>query len=130
VLKPLIILFLALPCCGATIDDLLSAICQVESNCNSGAIGDNSKAIGAYQLWRIYVDDVCRISGKKFTYADRLNKDKSREMVKIYLEHYGKGKGLEAMARIHNGGPKGDKKQSTVKYWQKIKVILEGVKND
>ena len=34
--------------------ELLDAICQVESNCNPDAVGDNGNAIGAYQIWYDY----------------------------------------------------------------------------
>lgn len=46
---------------------------------------------------------------------------KSRVVVKAYLEHYGKNKTIEQKARIHNGGLNGWKKESTIKYWNKIK---------
>ena len=32
----------------------------------------------------------------------------------------------EDIARIHNGGPNGYKKESTEKYWSKVKKILNG----
>ena len=40
--------------------------------------------------------------------------------MKAYLLHYGKGKSLIEKARIHNGGPCGDKKKATVCYARKI----------
>lgn len=117
-------------------DKLLKAMMQVESRGNSGVKGDYSKklkeyrAIGVYQIWKSYVDDVNRISkDKKFTYQDRYDKKKSEEMVKIYLEYYGKryerltGKKVtdEILAKIHNGGPNGWKNKNTDKYWLKVK---------
>jgi len=106
-------------------DDLLNAIAVVESRNDPNAVGDGGKAIGAYQIHRIYVDDVNSILGWRFfSYKDRWSAAKSREMVGVYLRHYGKGKSLEAMARIHNGGPKGDKKKSTLDYLEKIKKEL------
>jgi hypothetical protein len=119
---------MAAPIMAADFNDLLDAIEQVESGGNKNAVGDNGRAIGSFQLWKIYVDDVCRISGKKFCYADRLSREKSREMVKIYLEFYGKNKSFEAMARIHNGGPNGWRNPKTVKYWYKVKKLLENKK--
>ena len=118
-----------------TFDDLLDAIEWVESKDDANAIGDNGNAVGAYQIWKIYVDDVNRIFKTWrphpfqrmyiYTYADRFNKEKSREMVTIYLKHYGKNKSFEAMARIHNGGPNGWKKECTKPYWLKIKARME-----
>ena len=106
-----------------TFEDLLDAIEQVESGGDANAIGDNGNAVGSFQIWRIYVSDCNRISGKKFKFSDRLSREKSREMVGIYLTHYGGT--IEEMARKHNGGPNGHKKQSTEKYWLKIKAELE-----
>ena len=117
---------------------LLNAIKSVESSGNASAIGDSGKAVGAYQLHKVYVDDVNNILKNKgskirFTYADRYNMHKSRVMTCIYLLHYGKvyerktGKvaTAEVLSRIHNGGPNGWKKQATVKYWHKIKKRLK-----
>jgi len=106
-------------------DNLLDAIEFVESRGQSDAVGDKGNAVGAYQIWKIYVDDVNRILGQdKYSYDDRWDKGKSREMVRVYLRHYGKGS-LESMARIHNGGPNGWKKESTKKYWLKVKARME-----
>ena len=104
--------------------NLLDAIQAVESNGNERAIGDNGKAVGAFQIHKIYVDDVNSFSSEKFTYEDRNDKEKSQKIVKLYLEHYGKnyekktGKKAtnEVLARIHNGGPKGYNKEATKNY--------------
>jgi hypothetical protein len=120
--------------------NLLKAICVVESNGKINAKGDYSRklkeyrAIGAFQLWKIYVDDVNTIlknSGckKRYKYSDRCDYRKSYEMVVIYLNHYGNvyekrtGKKAtpEILARIHNGGPKGYEKAKTIEYWHKVK---------
>lgn len=107
----------------ATFEDLLDAIEQVESGGDANAVGDNGNAIGSFQIWRIYVSDVNRISGKQFKFSDRYSREKSKEMVRIYLSHYGGT--IEEMARKHNGGPAGYKKESTVAYWKKVKHELE-----
>ena len=112
---------------------LLDAIQAVESNGNERAIGDNGKAVGAFQIHKIYVDDVNSFSSEKFTYEDRNDKEKSQKIVKLYLEHYGKnyekktGKKAtnEVLARIHNGGPKGHNKEATKNYWKKVENNLK-----
>ena len=120
---------------GEVSEKLLDAIEIVESNCNANAIGDKGNAVGSFQIWKIYVDDVNRIIGKKkYTYDDRYDRKKSREMTRIYLEHYGKRyeritkkeATSEIYARIHNGGLNGWKKDSTIKYWKKVKKHLKG----
>ena len=106
-----------------TFDDLLDAIEWVESKGDSNAVGDGGEAVGSFQIWEIYVDDCNRIShGKTFYYIDRYSRKESREMVTIYLKHYGGT--FEEMARKHNGGPQGHKKESTKAYWEKIKDRL------
>ena len=119
----------------ANFDDLLDAIEWVESKGDANAIGDGGRAVGAYQLHKIYVDDVNRINvfGPQYVYGDRLSKSKSREMVRTYLFWYirftcrlikspeCKIREFEYMARIHNGGPRGHLKDSTKQYWEKIK---------
>ena len=97
-------------------EKLLDAIATVESNNDDKAIGDKGRAIGRFQIWKTYVDEVNRIcrlkkNGKTFSYEDRKDTVKSREMVRIYLEFWGRqyerntGKKatLEVLAKIHNG---------------------------
>ena len=105
---------------------LWRAICQVESNNDPNAIGDNGNAVGIAQIWPICVDDVNRIVGEqRYTYADRYDPEKSRQMFWLYVRHY-KPKGTwEQWSRIWNGGPKGHLKKATVKYWAKVKGALQ-----
>ncbi len=132
-----------------TFDDLLDAIEWVESRGDVNAVGDYVllvesdgfapewgiyKAVGSFQLHEIYVDDICRILGKnKYTYADRWDRDKSRKMTEIYIMYYAgirtnvsytTEQWYETMARIHNGGPDGYKKESTKPYWDKVKARM------
>ncbi len=113
-----------------SIETLLDAIEQVESGGISDKVGDSGRAIGAYQIWKIYVDDANRIltlqgKGKRYTYEDRWDKGKSREMTAIVIQHYGKGD-IETMARAHNCPPK-RYSESTKKYWLKIKNYLDNL---
>jgi len=139
-MKTLISLFFALfacpdKCCDGAVqiepsqynlNDLLAAIAQVESGNCATAHNKEEDAVGLYQIRKIYVDDVNRILGKPyFSYKDRWNPHKSRDMVCIYIIHYGQGKAVEQLARIHNGGPRGWKKKSTIPYWSKVKKVLE-----
>lgn len=140
-MKKIVVLMMFATCicvCNGVEIKLLNAIKNVESSGNSSAIGDNGKAVGAYQIHKVYVDDVNKILKNKgfktrFTYDDRFNAHKSRVMTCVYLNHYGKvyerktGKkaSSEVLAKIHNGGPNGWKKQATVKYWNKVKKRLK-----
>lgn len=112
---------------------LLDSICQVESNCDSSAIGDNGNAIGAYQIWRAYWQDAVEhdpsIGG---VYSDCTDKAYAEKIVLAYWSRYATEKRIgrpvtdEDRARIHNGGPNGYKKKATEKYWKKIKKNLNG----
>ena len=103
---------------------LLAAIATVESDNDPNAIGDNGQALGLYQLHAAYVADVVQITGIEYDHRDALNPHVAREMVIAYLRHYGtlleaktcRIPGYALMARIHNGGPNGDMKPSTVRY--------------
>jgi hypothetical protein len=121
-------------------DDLLDAIEWVESKGDADAVGDNGRAVGAYQLHKIYVDEVNRLLGNEtYSYEDRWDKAKSRQMTHIYLlyhaftaqtelrllEYKGSFGRFEILARIHNGGPQGYKKESTKAYWLKVKERME-----
>lgn len=110
-------------------EDLLRAIAKVESSNKVYAIGDNGKALGLYQLHKVYIEDVNRFSTKKYKHTDAFDAKISREIVRQYLTKYGKQYEMkekkkatyEVLARIHNGGPDGYKKTSTISYWKKVK---------
>ncbi len=113
-------------------EQFLTALEQIESGGDTKAVGDGGKAIGILQIWPIYVKDVNRILGvEKFTLFDRWDAVKSRDMVRIYLNHYasearlGRTPTYEDMARIHNGGPNGYKKDCTKAYWGKVERVFE-----
>ena len=109
-----------------TLSQLIDAIAIVESNNSPKAYNAQENAAGLYQIRPIYLRDVNRILGwQKYKLADRFDFQLSRDMVFIYLRYYGEGKGIEAMSRIHNGGPRGYKKKSTLSYWQKTKHVLD-----
>lgn len=119
-----------------TFDQYINAIIQIESSGNPNAYNREEAAAGLFQIRPIYVEDVNRILGEeRFTLEDRWNKDKSTEMFKVYTSHYYNHykKEIEklgmqqekAQSRIHNGGPKGWKKESTETYWNKINHVLK-----
>jgi len=115
----------------STHDRLLAAICTVESNCNDDAVGDGGDSIGAYQIqyayWKDATDFDKSIGG---SYQDCKDSEYSRKIVLAYWSRYatitrvGEEVTDEDRARIHNGGPNGYKKNSTEKYWTKVKAVL------
>ena len=102
------------------IDLLLDAIARVESRHDPSAAGDGGKASGAYQIHRAYWADGTRFLGVDWGYEQAADPAKAREVVRAYLLHYGRGCSLLEMARIHNGGPNGHRKQSTLEYARRI----------
>ena len=106
------------------LETLLDAIAEIESGNRPNAIGDKGRAIGAYQIHRAYWKDGTRLLGVKWSYRDAFDPGKARRVVRAYLQHYGRGKGLIQMARIHNGGPRGYRKRATLGYGRKIRNVL------
>lgn len=105
---------------------LCSAIAKVESD--RGATSDN-----VYQIRNIYVDDVNRFSKDiHFNHADVYDKTKSEQMMRRYWRWYGElykintrqNPTYETLARIHNGGPYGWRKPSTIRYWMRVRKEL------
>lgn len=107
------------------LDRLLDAIAIVESNGNPHAVGDGGRAIGAYQIHKSYWKDGTRFLGVTWSYEQAKDPAKAREVVRAYLLHYGRDKGLLDKARIHNGGPRGYRKDATLNYARRIAEILE-----
>ena len=104
---------------------LLDAIAKLESNGDPNAVGDKGRAIGMYQIHRRYWQDGTKILGVDWPYSEARDPEKARQVVRAYLRHYGKGRNLIDMARIHNGGPRGHRKKATLKYARRIEAILE-----
>jgi hypothetical protein len=108
------------------LDRLLDAIAKVESHDNPAVVGDGGRAAGVYQIHRSYWADATRILGVDWDYSQARDPQKARAVVRAYLCHYGNGKTLLEMARIHNGGPQGCAKAATLPYARKIEQILQG----
>jgi soluble lytic murein transglycosylase-like protein len=105
-------------------DLLLDAIAEVESRNEPNAVGDSGRAVGVYQIHRPYWEDGTRFLGVKWKYGEAKDPRKARQVVRAYLSHYGKGKSLIDMARIHNGGPRGYQKNATREYARRIEAVL------
>lgn len=108
---------------------LFAAICIVESGGDPSAYNKAEDSAGIVQIRPIMIEDVnriCKLKGDKrrFTLGDRWNTEKSRQMFTIYLDHYCKGMSLIDKARAWNGGPRGHKKDSTLRYAAKVQKEL------
>ena len=117
-----------------TEDSLLYALIDVESKGKTDIVGDNGKAVGCLQMWKIMVRQVnqdlkSQGSNKRFTYNDRYDCEKSKEMFKIWVDCHHKDSSAEKIARNWNGGPKGFKQKKTIKYWNKVKNYFKSIKD-
>ena len=112
--------------------ELVDALIIVESNGNDNAIGDNGKAIGCLQIWEIYHTDAVERSRIGGSYKDCFNRDYAIKVFDAYMKRYAREAwtnpakfDAEKVARIHNGGPRGYKKNATKKYWKKVQIALD-----
>ena len=101
------------------------------------AVGDGGTSFGPYQIRRAYYSDAVQYNprlqdgGKSFenvhgpgSYAY------SERVIQAYMDRYATVARLghtatdKDIARIHNGGPNGFRRSSTLKYWKKVQAYL------
>lgn len=115
------------PSASTDVDGILRAISKVESNHNDNAIGDGGKAIGRYQIHKIYWQDAVQydpsIGGK---YEDCKDPVYAQKVVIAYLSRYAPNWNIDTVSGIHNGGPKGHLKNATKNYRRKVKETYDG----
>ena len=109
---------------------LLDAIRKIESNGDCSKIGKVGE-LGCYQIRECFWIDALEhdpsIGG---VYEDVIDKEYAEKCILAYWDRYANEKRLdrpvtdEDRARMHNGGPNGHKKTSTIKYWNKIQNEL------
>jgi len=98
------------------------ALHQVETSGRHGAIlGDNGKSLGPLQISRAYWKDA-RVGG---SYEQVTDLAYARRVATAYLKRYAPqawAQGdVETLARVHNGGPAGARKQATLPYADKVR---------
>ena len=108
----------------------LDAIAQVESGGRDDAVGDGGKAIGRMQIWRVYWEDAiehCRAL-QDATYEDVTERIYAERILVAYMLRYCPqavaDKDYERMSRVHNGGPRGHRKEATLGYWSRVSRAL------
>ena len=97
------------------------ALHLVETSGRHGPIlGDNGRSLGPLQISRAYFTD-SRVGG---TYEQVVELGFARKVVTAYLQRYAPqawaAGDVVTLARIHNGGPAGARKASTVNYGAKV----------
>lgn len=110
----------------------LSALCEVESgNKTNVPDGDGGKAIGPFQIHKVYWLDACKQnpSLKARGYEACREKEYAKSVVVAYFSKYApeawRTNQFKTLARIHNGGPRGEQKAATLPYWDKVCKVLE-----
>ena len=106
--------------------NFFAALHTVETGGALGAIkGDKGKALGPLQIHRAYHAD-SRVGGD---YARCADLEYSKKVVTAYLKRYApaawESGDVSTLARIHNGGPKGNIKPATKPYSQKVLRVLK-----
>lgn len=112
------------------LEKVLDAIIQVESKGNPKAYNKAGNCVGILQITPVLVRQ-CNIilkrkkSKKRYTYDDRWNVEKSKEMFYIIQNEYNPSHNIEKAARLWNGGINYKRNPSkTNRYWQKVKKNL------
>lgn len=106
--------------------NFFAALHTVETGGALGAtLGDKGKALGPLQIHRAYHAD-SRVGGDYSRCADL---EYSKRVVTSYLKRYApaawESGDVATLARIHNGGPKGNIKPATKSYSQKVLRVLK-----
>lgn len=106
---------------------VINAIVQVESGGNPNA--KSKDCVGILQIRPVLVRDVNEYLGikgskKRYTYDDRYNVDKSKEMFILYQERYNKTNNVERAIRLWNGGPKYSER-ATEAYLKKVRSKIK-----
>jgi hypothetical protein len=101
------------------------ALHQVETSGRHGAIlGDNGRSLGPLQISRAYHAD-SRVAG---SYEQVTDLAYARRVATAYLKRYAPqawAQGdVETLARVHNGGPAGARKQATLPYADKVRRAM------
>jgi len=112
-----------------SLDEILAAIRVVESGGERAggvhATGDGGRAIGPFQIHRAHWVDA-RVQGR---FEDCRDPQYARRVVVAYWKRWCpaalEGCDAEVLARVHNGGPGGQKERGTLAFWGKVKRELE-----
>lgn len=111
-----------------SLDAILEALRTTETggqvNGGRDATGDGGRAIGPYQIHRPYFLD----SGIAGRYEDCRDPEFARRVVIAYWKRWCPDAlercDAQVLARVHNGGPRGARKSSTLPYWRKVELRL------
>ena len=134
-MKQLVLFILLLFTITATADSRLPEIREilkwVESENNPDAVGDYVNGVpqsyGILQIKEIVIKDVNRKYGTSYTHQDAFDVSCAEEIFDLYIKMWtaklrkreGRPATTEDIVRIWNGGPRGYRKHSTLKHYNK-----------
>ena len=88
------------------------------------AVGDSGRSIGPYQISQAYWAD----SGVRGAWTSCKDRAYAEAVMLAFWKRYCpealRLRDLETLARVHNGGPRGDRKDATLVYWKRIQGRL------
>ncbi len=104
------------PPAGTDVRRILDTLQAVETGGErdpDSAVGDGGKALGAYQVWRVYWVDACEYDPtlRNRGYEAVTDREYAERVVIAYLSRYARDWSIDTIARIHNGGPAGATKR-------------------
>ena len=113
--------------------DIMAVIREVRGSGVPIPKGDGGKARGPFQIHRAYWKDAMGEAEKDWPYEDAEDWEKAGHAVLAYLKRYGddlyRASGnppsAHTLARIHNGGPRGWKKVSSIGYADDVQHIID-----
>lgn len=90
-------------------NNVMDAIIQVESMGNAKAVDKSGTCVGILQMKKCLVDETNNIlkrnkDERRYTYSDRYNPQKSKEMFVILQSHFNKEQNVERAIRSWNAG--------------------------
>jgi hypothetical protein len=118
---------------AASFEDFLGALGRVESGGRDSAVGDGGRALGRYQIWRVYWQDAVQSSPQLAGEWEHVHDGVyAAKVVTAYMLRYEaaavKRGDWETLARLHNAGPSWrKKKEKTDGYWKKVKSELKKI---
>ena len=121
-------------------DSVMEAIIQVESRGNKNAVDKSGTCVGILQMKKALVDETNNIlkrnkDKRRYTYSDRYNPQKSKEMFVILQSHFNKEHNVERAIRSWNAGFYYEKRfgweslrRRTKSYYEKVMRYYKGDK--
>jgi hypothetical protein len=110
---------------------------DIESIAGRRRVGDGGRSLGEYHITRMYWTDATRFGGVRWDYAtDVWDAARCQQVMIWYWQRWcpeafarvrdGRGslRDLETLARVHNGGPRGAGKPSTLRHWRRVRDAL------